>query len=215
MQSSSSSLSLSLREPLLATDNVADERYSVLDQAIHHSSVSLSQVVDKEGGERPSKNWFIANKNELGFSSCIHWYNSKFFLFRLLVITQHVMTIVLLVPFMSFQFGFEDEAKVAVNLLPPRLVIASSMTLFVMLIWLYIHEKAPSQEFLLGILHPGILVEMNIALMLILNKKEKLAIATLLISMLGVGALVLFSVQNSSSRNKNTVKEKTDHLVTV
>jgi hypothetical protein len=139
------------------------------------------------------------------------------FLFPLLLIPQQVTTLVLLVPFLFMQFGFEDEANATVYILPPRLVIGSSLTLFVMFIWLYNHEKAPAtQEVLLRILHPAILVEMNIALiMLILDKKEEIAIATLLICMVGVGTFVLFSVRESNSSSNNKVKEKTGDLLTV
>jgi hypothetical protein len=85
-----------------------------------------------------------------------------------------------------------------------------------MLIWLFIHEKAPrTQEFLLRILHPAILVEMNMALMLIRDKKEEIAIATLLISMVGVGTFVLFSVRKSSRSRNNKAEEKAGDLLTV
>lgn len=209
-----SSISLPLKEPLLVTANAAEERCNELDQAHHRDSSSVRLFLDEDDNEGAQKS-FHADKNGLGCCSCVHWYISKF-LFPLLLITQQVTTFVLLVPFLFMQFGFEDEANATAYILPPRLVIGSSLTLFVMLIWLYNHEKAPAtQEFLLRILHPAILVEMNIALMLILDNKEEIAIATLLVSMVGVGTFVLFSVQESNSSSNNKVKEKSGDLLIV
>jgi hypothetical protein len=213
-------MSLSLKEPLLVAARAAGERYSKRDQAHHaiHGSSSPKHSADENENDRPQKS-FHSNKNDVGCISCSNWRLSKF-LFPLLIVTQHATTLVLLFPFLVAPFGFEDEAVATVHALPPWLVIASSLTVFTILIWLYIHEKTPrTQEFLLRILHAAILGEMNIALVLILDKKVEIAIATLLAGMVGAGTFVLFSVQDCSSRsssnNDKTIEEETAYLLTV
>lgn len=207
MQSSTSSLSVSLQEPLLITATAADDRCSNIDQD-HDSSPSARLSLDDDENEGSQK-ILQADKNELGCDSCIHWYITKF-LFPLLLILQQAMTLVLLVPFLFLQFGCDYEADSSVHILPPCLVIGSSLALFGMLIWIFIHEKAPAtQEILLRILHPAIHVEMNIVLMLIQEKKMEIAIVTLLSSMVGVGAFVLFSVHQSRSSSSSSSNEET------
>jgi hypothetical protein len=220
MPSSSSSISLSLKEPLLvASEAVDDERCRERDQAFYYD-IAARRLSLVEGENDGPQKYFQGIKNAIGCNSCIHWYISRFLL-PLIMITQHITALVLLFPFFLFQVGFEDNANATtVHVFPPRLVIGSSLTNIVVLIWLYIHEQAPkTPEFLLRILHPAILGEMNIALMLILDNKEEVAIATLLISMVGVGAFVLFSVQDCTGsrnrRNNMAVEEKTAYLLTV